>query len=558
MWLHWQYRGWPPVSRIISGTVYQQTPNGIQHYTAGCGGTTSFLRDVLRAVNIPVIGENRASHACPHFTSEGLYLSHGDDPYSIRSMSEIPTEQLLIDQKTFDAWFGPDVAPEQIKNNIGRRTLQLAIEYLPKYFFTKYCADRSKGLSHADGSVYSNFKPCYSLAELEEENLWERMDVKFSPIITTSTPTIVQKGSYVFVHGTKLCSLQCRKSHSTETEVRLNGVRDPLTPLWVDKEFLYFQVPNEATTGHITVTTRTTRLCGGSAESPETLTILDSKNKCTNKKCDDGNACTIDSCDAATGKCLHVKDTWTCDDGNVCTTDSCIPATGKCMHKNNTAPCDDGNYCTVNDVCSNGRCKGTAGNSGKSCDDGNPCTTGDVCSRGGCKGTARKCDDNNACTIDTCNMKTGACVYTTAYTPMVCNAFDPCTTDTCNASTGCVHTDNGTCGSDCGINSFTVSPAGTTTCAKTYPVFTIKVKNYTGKKNTSGTITLYADAAVAQTWSDVSFPAGQVVTRQYVYASRAHDGGKTVTWTAAVTTPNDPNSANDSKSLTMTVTKCSN
>ncbi len=40
------------------------------------------------------------------------------------------------------------------------------------------------------------------------------------------------------------------------------------------------------------------------------------------KSCDDGNQCTVDSCDPATG-CLHVEKV--CNDGDSCTTDSCNP-----------------------------------------------------------------------------------------------------------------------------------------------------------------------------------------------------------------------------------------
>jgi hypothetical protein len=59
--------------------------------------------------------------------------------------------------------------------------------------------------------------------------------------------------------------------------------------------------------------------------------------------CDDGNACTTDSCDPATG-CVNTDISADCDDGNACTTDSCDPATG-CV---NTADviCDDGDECT--------------------------------------------------------------------------------------------------------------------------------------------------------------------------------------------------------------------
>src|SRR5882672_9819753 len=75
--------------------------------------------------------------------------------------------------------------------------------------------------------------------------------------------------------------------------------------------------------------------------------------------CDDGNACTTDACDEATGVCTH-QDV-VCDDGNACTTDSCDPATG-CT----TTPvaagtaCDDANTCTSDDVCDGaGLCVGT-------------------------------------------------------------------------------------------------------------------------------------------------------------------------------------------------------
>ena len=72
-----------------------------------------------------------------------------------------------------------------------------------------------------------------------------------------------------------------------------------------------------------------------------------------------------------------------CNDGNVCTDDSCNPATG-CVYTNNTASCDDGNACTTADTCSGGACVG---------------------------GTPLVCNDSNACTDDSCNPSSG-CVYT--------------------------------------------------------------------------------------------------------------------------------------------------
>lgn len=47
-----------------------------------------------------------------------------------------------------------------------------------------------------------------------------------------------------------------------------------------------------------------------------------------------------------------------CDDGNGCTTDSCEPATG-CVYTPNTMTCDDGDACTSGDVCAASSCAGT-------------------------------------------------------------------------------------------------------------------------------------------------------------------------------------------------------
>ena len=42
--------------------------------------------------------------------------------------------------------------------------------------------------------------------------------------------------------------------------------------------------------------------------------------------CDDGNPCTVDSCDPTTGGVIHTA--VAIDDANACTADSCNPATG--------------------------------------------------------------------------------------------------------------------------------------------------------------------------------------------------------------------------------------
>jgi len=96
--------------------------------------------------------------------------------------------------------------------------------------------------------------------------------------------------------------------------------------------------------------------------------------------------------------------------------------------------CDDNNACTI-DSCDpqTGLCVHTPVN----CDDGNACTD-DLCDpQTGCYHVPVNCDDNNACTIDTCDPQTG-CVHT----PIVCDDNNPCTTDTCDPQLGCIHTPN--------------------------------------------------------------------------------------------------------------------
>jgi hypothetical protein len=69
------------------------------------------------------------------------------------------------------------------------------------------------------------------------------------------------------------------------------------------------------------------------------------------------------------------------------------------------------------------------------CDDQDACTT-DTCDPAtGCVYTPVDCDDDDACTVDICNPATG-CVYT----PVDCDDQDACTTDSCDPATGCVYT----------------------------------------------------------------------------------------------------------------------
>jgi hypothetical protein len=121
---HWQYRGLPPVERIIAGTT---SSFGFRHWTAGCWGTSGFLRLVLRTVNVPATLVTNCGHAQPYFPTVERYLSHGDDPYNRNTRdSGASGLDLLLDSATFEEWFDP-ANPERC-DNVGRRPRELAGE----------------------------------------------------------------------------------------------------------------------------------------------------------------------------------------------------------------------------------------------------------------------------------------------------------------------------------------------------------------------------------------------------------------------------------------------
>jgi len=198
------------------------------------------------------------------------------------------------------------------------------------------------------------------------------------------------------------------------------------------------------------------------------------------RDCTDGDLCTQDVCDPATGVCAHPP--VDCQDGNSCTTDACDPGTGLCRRDNVPGSCDDANGCTSGDACVGGNCAGQpiTCHANGACDrtfcdsfddvckhfddqslcpppgqcsgpvcthgvcqytgwSGTPCSLGErscsigLCVRGECTpdGTF-PCNDNNPCTDDTCGPSNFICNPTPKPDGTPCPA-GPCSAGTCQA-----------------------------------------------------------------------------------------------------------------------------
>lgn len=195
----WQYRGTPPVSRIIDGSTSDFHPEwGLVHITAGCFGTLGFYRSIFRSVNIPIktliTESNGINHAQICFLSENKYLWHGDDPYdALSKATPLPSEEsqltpgesllppareILIDQVVYDEW--REDALSSTTMVMGRRTAELAIIYLPDRLLYKHCLDKYLGNSPENSEVYESLEHHYSVDFLEEQNLWTRLDEKIA------------------------------------------------------------------------------------------------------------------------------------------------------------------------------------------------------------------------------------------------------------------------------------------------------------------------------------------------------------------------------------------
>jgi Dictyostelium (slime mold) repeat len=150
--------------------------------------------------------------------------------------------------------------------------------------------------------------------------------------------------------------------------------------------------------------------------------------------CDDGNECTTDSCDPVSSQCIHQPlDGDSCGDNGcvpgVCQGGVCVLGNPEldCVPCATNDDCEDGSACTIDTCNERGRCE-REGAEGGTCDDEDPCTLDDRCTNDVCAGTPLVCDDGAACTADFCDA--GTCVN--AAESSSCPASTECATSECS------------------------------------------------------------------------------------------------------------------------------
>ena len=101
--------------------------------------------------------------------------------------------------------------------------------------------------------------------------------------------------------------------------------------------------------------------------------------------CDDGISCTLDACNEVADACDNTADDSLCEDGDLCNgTETCDPDLGCAVGP--ALACDDGNPCTVDSCDALGGCSNLPIADGTVCEDGSVCTVADTCQASVCIG----------------------------------------------------------------------------------------------------------------------------------------------------------------------------
>ncbi len=208
---YWQYPGNPPTGHVIKGSVYGGTnpevPTHPAQWTMGCHGTTGLLKVLLRTINIPVEHFDNLNptvsqptnamvycgHAVPHFLSEGLWMSHGDDPYIGLGNGQLPypLSSMLINDAQFASWFPTPVTSCDVP--IGRQPDELWIKYgdnemLSYRWEDLYNTTPPPGHS-LDGYINSAVPPnnYYTAAQAQAAGLYTTLDGLLAPYVRNNS-----------------------------------------------------------------------------------------------------------------------------------------------------------------------------------------------------------------------------------------------------------------------------------------------------------------------------------------------------------------------------------
>jgi|GEM_PF-2013212 len=168
----------------------------------------------------------------------------------------------------------------------------------------------------------------------------------------------------------------------------------------------------------------------GAGESCVTGRGCVSGSSCTSSAdCDDSIACTVDSCGVG-GTCRHMALDELCTDVALPVCDAsmgCVRGSG-CM---STADCDDDIACTIDSCGADRTCRHTAMDA--LCEDGETCNVATGCFAAMPCAIAADCDDGNFCNgTETCDPKFGCMPGA----PPPCNDSESCTVDRCDSTLG--------------------------------------------------------------------------------------------------------------------------
>jgi len=164
--------------------------------------------------------------------------------------------------------------------------------------------------------------------------------------------------------------------------------------------------------------------------------------------CDDGIACSADSCDASSDACTNTPDAMRCSDGLVCNgPEVCAPgstgADGEGCAPGTPPVCDDSVGCTV-DGCDEAAAGCASVPTNAMCDDGVFCNGAETCdaTMDCLPGTTPACEDAIGCTVGRCDATSDACAQdpnpAACSDGRACNGTEVCDTTGTTPGLGCV------------------------------------------------------------------------------------------------------------------------